>query len=337
MGAMPFLLSALLVASIAACSAPNASTVAREIPATNASPILPDRRGRVEFFSDTYGDPAPAGITQGPDGALWFTDPGMDVIGRITARGTYTLEARAGTEVSNGIAVGSDRNLWFTTFDGVGRITTAGAVTLFNDPSASFPQGITSGPDGALWFAQSNGTVGRITTTGTITHFTVAAQNAGLQGIVAGPDGNFWITQSLVGGSRETNKVIRLTPKGKTKTFTVGSGPAWICAGPDKALWFAEEGANAIGRLTTRGEYSEFPTHYKYANPSGIAAGPDGALWFTDFAGRFGIGRITTAGKFHFYRAPSGSGELLEIAPGPRRSMWFTSFLNSGVGRIATQ
>ncbi len=330
-------LSVILLLIVAACAAPGVGTVPRGLSYADARRIVPDKRGSVKFFPDTYGDPTPDGITAGPDGALWFTDPGMDVIGRITAGGTYTLEAPAGTEVSTGITVGPDKNLWFTTFDGVGRITTAGTVTLFTDPSGSFPQGITTGPDGALWFAESNGTVGRITTSGTVTHVTVAAANAGLFGIVTGSDGNLWVTQNITGGSHFANKLFRLTPKGKIKTFTVGSGPAWICVGPDKALWFTEEDANAIGRLTTAGKYTEFPTTMKYGEPSGIAKGPDGALWFTDFTGDFGIGRITTAGRLHFYRVPSGAAGL-QIASGPRRAMWFTSSeVTSGIGRIATR
>ena len=59
----------------------------------------------------------PAGITTGPDGALWFT------------------------EYSG---------------DNIGRVTTAGVFAEFPIPSAnSQPTGITTGPDGALWFTET--------------------------------------------------------------------------------------------------------------------------------------------------------------------------------------
>ena len=222
----------------------------------------PDRRGKIELFPDTFGDPTPAGIAAGPDGALWFTDPGNDVIGRIATDGTYTLQQPTGVETSDGIALGPDGNLWFTVEQengGVGRITPAGVVTIFDDPGGSYTQGITAGPDGALWFAESNGQVGRITTKGKVKHFAVAPSDAQLQGIVTGPDGALWVTQYVVGGSRFSNRVIRVSTSGRGKSFKVGGGPDAICAGPDGALWFAEAASNAIGRLTTSGKYARVP------------------------------------------------------------------------------
>ncbi len=288
-------------------------------------------RGVVTTFEDTFGDPTPAGITSGPDGALWFTDPGNDVIGRITTKGTYTLQMSAGVELSDGITAGPDGNLWFTVAQQdafIGRITTAGVVKLFKDPGGYFPQGITVGPDGALWFAESNGTVGRMTTNGKVKHFSVAPSNAELEGIVTGPDGRLWVTQFVVGGSRLSNQVIRVTTSGKHKSYTVGSGPEFICVGPDKALWFSEAAAGALGRLTTGGAFKEFPI----GNPSGVAAGPDGALWFTDGTG---VGRMTTAGKLKHYAVTGG---LPQITPGPDGAMWFTSsFGPPAVGRITTK
>src|SRR5216683_3057420 len=64
-------------------------------------------------------DSGPANITQGPDGALWFTEFSANKIGRIT---------------------------------------TSGVITEFDitpHTPMSFPQGITTGPDGALWFVES--------------------------------------------------------------------------------------------------------------------------------------------------------------------------------------
>ncbi|MGB8910031.1 MAG: hypothetical protein WCC84_14895 [Candidatus Cybelea sp.] len=341
----PVFAGALAVFAVAGCASPNGAALPSGATLRNANNLLADRRGKVQLYQDTFGDALPAGITTGPDGALWFTDTGNDVIGRITTSGTYTLEVSPGAELSDGITVGPDKNLWFTVEQGaggVGRITTDGVVTLFKDPGGSYTQGITVGPDRALWFAESNGTVGRMTTNGKIGHFSVAPSDAELEGIVTGPDGNLWVTQYVVGGSRFSNQVIRVSTTGKYKSYTVGSGPYgagpdFICVGPDKALWFTEADDNALGRLTTSGEYKEFPTNFEYGQPSGIAAGPDGALWFTDFTGRAGIGRMTTSGKVSFYPVPGSFPELLEITAGPRHAMWFTSDLGpSAIGRIAT-
>src|ERR1700722_6683440 len=160
--------------------------------------VVAARRGKVTLYPDTLGDALPMGITNGPDGALWFTDAGNDVIGRITTEGKYEPAAPVDGEVSDGITAGPDKNLWFTLAQGgggVGTVTLDGAVTLFSDPGGSYTQGITTGPDGALWFAESNGTVGRITKKGVVTHFTVAPSDAELEGIVTGPAHNLWVTQ----------------------------------------------------------------------------------------------------------------------------------------------
>jgi sugar lactone lactonase YvrE len=63
----------------------------------------------------------PTSITTGPDGNLWFTEPGaLDEggwsIGRITTAGVITefIIPPAGLSVPWGIAAGPDGNLWFT-------------------------------------------------------------------------------------------------------------------------------------------------------------------------------------------------------------------------------
>jgi virginiamycin B lyase len=68
-----------------------------------------------------------AGITGGPDGAIWFTDSASWFVGRITTNGLITNE-----------------------------------IQLPNVNSE--PQDIVSGPDGALWFVERGGRIGRVTT-----------------------------------------------------------------------------------------------------------------------------------------------------------------------------
>ena len=134
---------------------------------------------------------APFGIAAGPDGNLWFTDPGKSAIGRITPGGTiteFTTGLNPGS-VPIGIAAGPDGNLWFTdgstTTPAIGRITPGGAITEFTTGlnHGSVPAGITAGPDGNLWFTDYGTTnaIGQITPGGTITEFsfglTLAAAN----------------------------------------------------------------------------------------------------------------------------------------------------------------
>ena len=60
-----------------------------------------------------------------------------------------------------------------------------------------------------------------------------------------------------------------------------------ITSGPDGALWFTEQIASQIGRITTGGKLPYYKTPSAHAQPSGITTGPDKTLWFTE-----GIGRV---------------------------------------------
>lgn len=144
-----------------------------------------------------------AGIAAGPDGALWFTEPGLDRIGRITTSGVVTQFILAAGSMPTGITAGPDGNLWFTeTFgNNIGRITTLGTVTEFPVPTGGgYPMHITSGPDGNLWFTEALGNkIGRITTSGVVTDFPIPTQGGEPFDITPGPDGAMWFTETPVG------------------------------------------------------------------------------------------------------------------------------------------
>jgi virginiamycin B lyase len=72
---------------------------------------------------------------------------------------------------------------------------------------------------------------------------------------------------------------------------TPNSGAYGITVGPDGALWFVENKANKIGRITTAGVITnEFPIPTPNSGPGFITVGPDGALWFNE-GGANNIGR----------------------------------------------
>ncbi|MGA7200446.1 MAG: hypothetical protein WBX26_01345, partial [Candidatus Cybelea sp.] len=118
--------------------------------------------------------------------------------------------------------------------------------------------------------------------------------------------------------------------------------PVGIDVGSDKALWFPELQAAAIGRITTTGKVTAYSKGITPGSkPYWIAAGPDGALWFTELGGR--IGRITTKGKVtEFTHGITPTEEPVGIAAGPDGAMWFTESelfgsgysVNARIGRI---
>src|SRR5204862_182927 len=92
--------------------------------------------------------------------------------------------------------------------------------------------------------------------------------------------------------------------------------PLNIVAGPDGALWFAEYGAAKVGRITTGGQLTEFPTPTPNSQPYSLAAGPDGALWFTENA-TSKIGRIVAGGPITEFNTPTPGGAPQGLAAGP--------------------
>lgn len=205
------------------------------------------------------GDKAsPSDITKGNDGALWFTDPGRNVIGRITTAGAITEFAIPTADSGPmGIAAGADGAVWFTEEQAnkIGRITAAGTFTEFAIPTAkSTPKSMAAGKDGALWFTETDGNkIGRIATNGAITEYVVPTPQSGPFGITAGPDAAVWFTE------RDGGKVGRITSDGVIVEYGLHqrAHPYGITVGPDDNLWFTgfeTAGYSAIYRLTPEGQ-----------------------------------------------------------------------------------
>ena len=116
---------------------------------------------------------------------------------------------------------------------------------------------------------------------------------------------------------------------------SASQGVVGIVAGPDHAVWFAEFGANKIGRMATDGGVTEYPVS---GSPFGIVVGPDGALWFTEQNGNT-IGRVSTGGSVREFPLPTTLHDPAYIAAGPDKALWFTAIDESTqgdtIGRIA--
>ncbi len=298
--------------------------------------------GITEFSQGISPGSQPKGIAAGPDGNLWFTQPGKDRIGRITPDGEVTEFSAGITPGSSprGITAGPDGNLWFTQpgKDRIGRITPDGEVTEFSAGITPRSQlaNIAAGPDGNLWFTESIGDrIGRITPEGEVTEFSAGITAGGYpDGIAAGPDGNLWFTEFI------GDRIGRITPEGQVTEFSEGitatSQPKGIAAGPDGNLWFTEARGDRVARITPGGVITEFsPGISAGAYPAGITAGPDGNLWFTETR-RDRVGRITPSGQVtEFSAGITAGGAPHGIAAGSDGNLWFTQPSGDRLGRIA--
>jgi virginiamycin B lyase len=244
-----------------------------------------------------------------------------------------------------GITTGPDGALWFTSGSpfgyGIGSITTAGVSTKFDlaNGGGGPAMGIVTGSDGALWFTENNegNKIGRITTTGHFTEYTISSEGVLPAGITSGPDGALWFTE------QQDNKIGRITTAGVITQFVLptSSGTVGITVGPDGALWFTEYNNAQIGRITTAGAITEYPLPRYDSAPEGITVGLDGALWFVE-SGINSIGRMTTAGNLKEYPLPAGyrliganGNDTLAITAGSDGALWFTDG-NSQVDRMTT-
>jgi len=272
----------------------------------------------------------PLRIVNGADGNLWFVEPGCNKVGRITTTGAITEFAIPSPDAyPNGIAAGPDGNLWFTEFNlgTLGRITPAGVLTEIpcgDDGTVHDNGGLAVSSTGSLWITDSN-FIGRATTAGTVTWYSLPTRNSYPFGITAGRDGDMWFVEQATGN------VGHVTPTGVITEFPVvtplatssGAVLRSIVMGPDGNLWFTETLNNAIGRMSPDGlSIEHFPVLTPNSAVEDITVGPDGNLWFTAYHGGH-IGRVTPSGTVTELAVPEAGG-LAGIVVGRDGNLWIT-------------
>jgi streptogramin lyase len=148
----------------------------------------------------------PLDIAAGPDGNLWYTvsTAHCDEIGRITPSGTSTMFATP--DQFTDITAGPDKNMWFGG-PGIGKINPfTGHVTIvgYQNPATSIAP---SACANALWFTSGTGSVGKVTTSGTESLFSLPTANSDPDDITAAPDGTVFLTETD-GGTGQIARVV---------------------------------------------------------------------------------------------------------------------------------
>jgi virginiamycin B lyase len=106
-----------------------------------------------------------------------------------------------------------------------------------------------------------------------------------------------------------------------------------ITTGPDGALWFAESGADQIGRMVPGTHNMTEYAVSRGSSPERITSGPDGAVWFTE-PGNNRIGEIPANGTMVMeYMLPPNSNPQ-GITAGPGGAVWFTEAGSDTIGRL---
>jgi CSLREA domain-containing protein len=281
---------------------------------------------------------------------VWSSQPAL-VARSLSAAPTVTeFPAPSSDLPPYAITTGPDGNLWFTYLfaysNKVGRITTGGVANEFCGYTGN-GTGITTGPDGNVWVTAPSlfGGLIHVAPSGACSGLTIPypPYNRSPQDIVAGPDGALWFTEST---GNQIGRFVFLPPSPFPDPFppspftffdvpTPGSSLSGITRGTDGALWFTEQSADRIGRITTAGVITEYALPSPGSSPTGITAGPDGALWFTEQYGNR-IGRITTTGTISEFAVPTAFSSPHGITAGPDGALWFTEQSGDRIGRITT-
>lgn len=113
-----------------------------------------------------------------------------------------------------------------------------------------------------------------------------------------------------------------------------------LVQGADGALWFTDDGHNAIARITAAGQVTEFPIPTPGSGVASIAVATDGSMWFTETTADK-IGRIDTTGKIYEFAVPTPNAAPTAIAAVPATSsagsakLWFTETASNKIASVA--
>jgi len=139
----------------ALAAGPDGNIWVSEFRASRIARVTP--QGVITEFVLPRPNSGPGDITAGADGAMWFVElsgtmDGVQVdggrVGRIAMDGTvteYLLPTRTPSPIN--IAVGPDRNIWYTQGGKLGRVTADGGITEFNLGDGTRGAGLTAGSD----------------------------------------------------------------------------------------------------------------------------------------------------------------------------------------------
>jgi virginiamycin B lyase len=237
----------------------------------------------------------------------------------------------------NGIVTGSDKNVWYTDYNGHAliKMQMTGKTSLFpltfGTNTNFYPGNLTVGSDGKFYIgAYGNpGFIGVATTSGSFSVKTIPSGDYSADGrLVLGPDGNVWFTEQA--------HVAKITTSGTVTEFPYPDGFASntygsIVAGSDGDLWVSEYSQNVIDDVDpSDGSIAQYPLP---CSPTGLVSAKDGNVWAA--CSNNTLLRISTSGSYNVVANPLGTdGYPSSFTLGADGNPWFTTANHNMIGEF---
>lgn len=116
---------------------------------------------------------------------------------------------------------------------------------------------------------------------------------------------------------------------------TLNSAPTAITSAYDGSVWFTEQNANKLGRVSSTGVFTEYAVPTANSSPQRLTSSPDGYVWFTEYNGKK-IGRISQSGGNITEFALPGYLERPTAINYTGGKVWFASVEAGSTARLGT-
>jgi virginiamycin B lyase len=272
--------------------------------------VAPQTFGKVWYTSQGQGalgiiDPAtgeiehiaigensiPKTVLEGPDGAAWIVDSGLNAIVRIDVtleevRSWPLPEGRGNAGLSDAV-FDEDGRIWFTGEAGIyGWFDhQTGDMKVFDAPGGPGPYGITMTPDGDIYYAsfESNHIVRIDRATGEATVITPPTPEQGARDVSSDTKGRIWVSEESSG------QLSRYDPgSGEWKAWTVpgeAPRPYAILVDDRDVVWLSDLGSSEIHVFDTSREHfvAKYPSSHEGAEVRQIIGGLN-EVWLPESA-----------------------------------------------------
>jgi virginiamycin B lyase len=282
----------------------------------------------VRIVEHPVGEPGegPYGVAVTRDGAVWFTLVHGGRVGRRDVDGSVAYASLGEGSQPSQVAAATESSVWVTDTTGNrllhlgpssgGAIVELGSVSV---PTADAqPFGVVSLDDGTAWFTELGAdALGRVDILGRVDEFPVGREDSYVSMIAASGD-SLWFTlnaANAIGHVRGGDSAIAFT-----ELPHIPSGPVGIAVAENGAVWVAEILADAVARISRRGELTEFPLEHG-AKPNAVAPDPDAGVWVTLW-GANQVAHFADDGTFSAHDLPTADSEPHGIAVAADGTVW---------------